>query len=367
MKKLPIHKIICGFCIAVVLAAITTIFWIAAVAESHAQPGVLTVLPIMNNREFMFTDNQIWGISVDFEGRIEMEHQSRMEIFTMTSRATAQVSTTGQHYFDIAFLPFVSGGAWAHDSADGAIISESLAWALFGSMDAVGLDIRTGNDDNYRITGVVRDTANRLGHVDGFAWIARREIGAQDNYASILHFIPESYNRLQTRIDAERILGLMNRRSDDYIILDAGEYTDGIALRGRVLMSLAGFTFIFFMMRLAYRIARQRQKKFIYHESLQGKKRWIWAAGITLGCAAIFALLSPYMFIDFWLPAFFPDGWRGYAQLFFNSGFAVSRQYLPNHMAALPSLNMWANLGFGAGVAALIAIFVLKKSGATSE
>ena len=81
-----------------------------------------------------------------------------------------------------------------------------------------------------------------------------------DNFgqnATILHFIPNTYNRLQIQLDVEQALTSINRRVDDYIIIDLNAYMISIALRGQILLSLASFVFIFVMLRLAYRIAQK--------------------------------------------------------------------------------------------------------------
>jgi len=347
MKKLPIHIIMRGLCVIVVLTAITAVFWVADAVRHHSS-GAITVLPIMNSRQFMFGHDQIWDVSVEFAGHIEMEHHNNRQIDAGARTAFAHVSTTGQHYFDVVFLPFASGSPWGHDDENSIIISESLAWALFGSMDVVGLSTLIG-DDSHIVTGVVRDMA-QSGHLDGFAWMPRPD-SAQENYATILHFIPDSYNRLQAHADVVRILGLMNRRADDYLIVDVNGYIAGITLRGQILVSLAGLAFVFVMTRFAYRIAK-------YEE---GKQRWVWVVGIATGCIAVLALLVPYMSFDLWVPAFFPDGWRGYAQLLFNIGPSISRQYLPNHLSYLYGLNTWANWGFGVGILGIIGALVIPK------
>ncbi|MCL2619902.1 MAG: hypothetical protein FWD97_03070, partial [Defluviitaleaceae bacterium] len=142
-----------------------------------------------------------------------------------------------------------------------------------------------------------------------------------------------------------------NHRAADYIIFDFNSYTTSIQLRGQLLVSLAGLTFVFAMMRLGYRIAREEQ----------GKQRWIWAGVIGVGCIITLLLLQPYMNMDLWLPAFMPQGWQGYAQLFFNIGLDMPRQYLPVNIAALQDLNVRANWGFGVGVVGLVGVGVMVK------
>jgi len=314
-----------GFLVIVILTAIVTIFWTYAGIGRYAQPGVLTVLPVTNEPIFMFSYDQVWEISADFAGHIEMEQLSTRELTSGTRTVFARASAMG--------------------SDNQVILGESLAWALFGSLDVVGLVVHVGNDI-FTIGGVVQDAMEPPGHVHGFMQMPF----ASGQNAAILHFAPDTYNRLQTRLDVERALASINRRAVDYVVFDYNSYTASIYLRGQILLSLSGLVFIFAMLRFAYRITREEQGK-----------RWILASAITAGCILTLLLLQPYMDMDLWLPAFVPEGLQGYAQLLFNSGLDMPRQYLPVNMAVLQDLNARANLGFGVGLVALVGVIAMRR------
>ena len=348
--------IVRGLLIVVVLVAITYVFWQHEQALRYAKPGIITVIPVINDRSFMFGYEEVRNGAAVFNGRIEMEHHSIRRVDANGQFAFAHVSTVGEHYSNVAFLPFSSGGNWLHDGEGSIIVSELLAWELYGSVNVVGLHVRI--DDNYHeITGVVRDAARPPEHVDGFAWMPRSHLDAQAYYAAILHFIPDTYNFVHTNMDVLRILGLLNKRASDYVIIDINSYVTSIALRGQALLSLAGLVFVFFLLHNVYNIWKRRRD----YDFLQGNKQWAWAFGAASALALLFALLIPHIPIDFWLPAFFPDGLGGYARMFFNARLNVPRQYLPNYLAALFDLNTRANRSFGIGLTALIAVCALKK------
>jgi len=357
-----------GICVAVVVASIVTIFWTASIAGRYAHPNVITVLPVMNDRSFLFRHDQIWAVSPDFNGRIEMEHRGNRQVFAGSRLAFANVYIVGQYYFDVAFLPFASGSAWTHDDTGSIIVDESLAWALFGGMDVVGLFVRI-DDSYYQISGVVRDTGQTLGHIDGFAWMPLEQ---HDEFA-ILHFLPDYYNRLQSPLEVMHILELLSRRVANYIIVDVNVYMNSIALRGQLLLSVAGIVFIFVMMHFAYRIfdygkqsgkqAKQWDNSTIRSSnSTTPLSRWVWILCITAACILVFALIAPYMAIDLWIPSFYPDGWRGYARMFFNHELTIPRQYLPSHLAILDHLNTRANWAFGIGAVGIAGTLITNKN-----
>ena len=330
---------------AVVLAAITYVFWQHEQASRYAKPGVVTVIPVINDRLFMFGYEEVRNGAAVFNGSIEMEHHSSRRVEANGLFAFAHVSTVGEHYSNVAFLPFSSGGYWLHDGEGSIIVSEFLAWRLFGSINVVGLQVRIG--DNYHdITGVTRDAAEPPRHVDGFAWIPRSLLETQNYYAAILHFIPDTYNLVHTNMDVLRILEVMSRRASDYVIIDINSYVTSIALRGKLLLSLAGLVFAFYMLRFVYMAWKKNESN----------GRWVWVICAALASTVYFALLVPHISMDFWLPAFYPEGLSGYGRMFFNIGLDVPRQYLPNYLAALFDQNARANWGFAIGIAALFGV-----------
>ena len=334
---------------SIALIAIIYIFWQHEQASRYAKPDVITVVPVINDRSFMFSHDEVWNASAVFDGHIEMEHHSIRRFDVGGRFAFAHVSTVGQRYFDVAVLPFTSGSYWMHDGDMSIIVSELLAWELFGSMDVVGLYVRV-YESYYKITGVVQDAVEPHVQADGFAWIPRNQPDAQVYYGAILHFIPDSYNLVHTNMDVLRILALLNRRAGDYVIIDINSYVASIVLRGQLLLSLAGLVFTFFLLRVIFRTWQKR----LDYEFLQGNKRWAWAFGTVLALALFFALLAPHIPVDFWLPSFFPDGLAGYSRMFFNAGLYVPRQYLPNYLVALFDLNVRANWAFIIGLSSLV-------------
>ena len=336
---------------AVVLAAVAGIFWQHAQASRFAKPDVVTAIPVANDRSFMFSHAYVWNASAVFDGRIVMEHRSSMRVEAGGRFAFAQVSTVGQHYFDVVFFPFSSGGIWRHDGWGSIIVCELLAWELFGSLNVVGLYVRVG-DGYYEVSGVVRDAAEPPGHVDGFAWLPQSPFNPHGYYAAIIHFIPDSYNFVHTNMEVLRILDLLGRRGADYVVIDINSYVLSIALRGQMLLSLAGLVFVFFMLRLAFYAWLQKTETAIVHSHI--RRAWVFCIAVL--CAVVFTLILPYLPVDFWLPAFYPGGLSGYARMFFNIGIYVPRQYLPSHLAALFDLNSLANRGFVVGLAALAAL-----------
>jgi len=159
----------------------------------------------------------------------------------------------------------------------------------------------------------------------------------------IQYVMPETHNRF-SQLEA-RVLLAATGHSPDYIITDFNSYVNSIALRGYILLVLAVLGFVIITTRYAWQIVKQKpQKTFL-----------LIAGGIMLANALVFMLLFRAVEIDLWVPAFYPEGWLGYARLIFNYGQLGSRRFLQAEFAALSDLNFRANVAFGLGVVLITA------------
>jgi len=107
-------------------------------------------------------------------------------------------------YFDIYFMHFIEGGQW-HDSENYlqvVILSESLAWYLFGGGDIAGMTVEI-DGAFFQIIGVVRQG------VEYVAWLpnGRRNTTATSMYLHRDYIIPG-----QSYIDIDRYIESISHR-----------------------------------------------------------------------------------------------------------------------------------------------------------
>jgi len=314
------------------------IFWAKAAGGRHIRQGVIVVLPIVNEPGHMFAQSSVEDNTMGFNGWVELEHLSNMWVENDSVMAFANVSTTGLDYFQMVFMHFSDGGPWLDDTEKRAIVCEELAWALFGSVDVVGLTMRIGGE-LYTISGVAQDVGPAT--ADGFAWIPR---GSTAQNGNILYLRQYSYNPITAHLAADEILTAMHRRPQNYTITDMNIFLNSMALRGRVLLALISLFILFFAVKLTYHLLHNAKTAI----------DWAIAATATIVSIGVAVFTLPHITIDLWIPAFAGDGIQGYARLFFNTGLLAPRQYLPGNLAALYDYNLRANVAFGVGIAGLI-------------
>jgi len=328
--------IICIMSLLLALGAILYIAWAHIQAGRYMQPGVLVVMPLVNDPLHQFRPEDFsptGGTHFEFIPYMELERLSQPMMESETQTAFAQVTETGPDYLDMVFMSFIHGGPWLDE--DSIILSSALAWALFGQIDGIGLPIRI-DDRLYTVVGVVKDPATSTAQVEGFAWTLREGYTNMSAPANILYLRPNPYNRLGAHLDAMSLLESLNRRPAEYTITDINVYLSSIALRGHILLALTG---LFIMAVLLCHTVR------LPHP-------WERAVAIVIG-AAVIIFFARHLEIDLWVPAFAGEGWDGYRQLLFNSGLLAPRVYLPGHLTALYDWNISANIAFGVGIVGL--------------
>ncbi|MCL2421914.1 MAG: ABC transporter permease [Defluviitaleaceae bacterium] len=335
-----------GVSLLLAVAAIIYIQWAGIQAGRYMQRDILVVLPVVNDAAFHFQPDA--AAFLDWEhGYIEVERQSRRMMENGTTIApgfhgsSAQVTEAGWGYLGMVFMDYSQGGGPWRDE-DSVIISEALAWELFGHTGrrAVGLPVRIDDDRLYTVSGVVRDPV--ASDLAGFAWILREGYGEADA-ANILYVRPVPYNRLGGHLNTAALLESLGRRTADYTITDVNAYIYSIALRGQILLALTGLFVMWFLLRRGIRLEKS------------------WERGLVTGLGVVAAIFFVwYLDMDLWLPAFAGNGWEGYRQLLFNTGLLGSRGYLPGHLAAVYDWNFRANAAFGVGFIGLLQIFIVQ-------
>lgn len=325
------------------VTALIYILWAGGEARKYFERGVMCVMPVVNDNTYYFgsDDMEIIG-EADFEGMTASERMINTIVMSGETQAFAGVVTTGRDYFDICRMNFIDGGPWIRDQENERVIvlSESLAWMLFGDTKSTGLAVNL-NDETYKVTGVVaQETVSKDG---GLAWIP--PYGAEEIYANTLYIKPAHYNRLDAYLETEVQLKAMNRQPRDYRITDLNAYAESIVLRGRILMLLLGMYAIFLMSMYLFRLGRNTPRT---------KKGWAGLFIFVPLVAAAIAITVNLTTLDLWIPAFPTEGLMAYAREFFNAGLLAERPYLSYNLSMLHNLNLYANIAFGTGLVGLM-------------
>jgi hypothetical protein len=328
--------VICILGAILMLSSALYIYFATIRAGSYMAEGVVVVVPMRYDRDFLFDAEQVAEWANRYEGMVGTEQITTAAVEGQGVRGFAGVSRVGRDYFQMTHLTFVSGSPWQGEGQRVAIICWEMAWTLFGAQDVVNFVINIG-EEQYVVAGVVDTDLRASATIDGFVWIP----GDNSEVKGIVYLKPISSNLVTARLDAEGLLYHLEHRYEDFTITDINAYVSSIALRGKILLALGLPLFIFVLGRWLYKLFELRERK---------RDSVIAVFFAVAAIAIIVSYLVYLMSIDLWMPAFMGEGLSAFRQLIFNTGFLAPRIYLPAGLAALLDLNTRANIAFGAGV-----------------
>jgi len=298
-------------CLALILVAIGYITWASNQAEQHVKRGVVVVMPRINHSIHHFNLNDFWGWEY---GQIELERVFVAPINSESRTIFANISEIGWNFLDIAIMTFRYGGLWRDEGS--IIISQDLAWELFGYLDVVGLPVWI-DDKLHTITGVTW-------HEENFAWILR---DYPIENANILYIRHQPYNWIFAETGTVYLLELLGRRVENYTITNINFYLRNMALRRYILILIASSFLIVALISYFLKSAQIFAKIFVLYMAFHS------------------LVLLPMQY--------------GHKQVFFNWSSLASRQYLSGSLVALYDLNFLVSVAFKLGliVYAILIIF----------
>jgi len=320
------------------LCAIVYIGQAHSQAGRHMYQGIICVIPLQS-RGFYVSD---------FEGyeHIELERWFIGTVQSELHSVFAHITETGEMYRDLVFMPFIYGGSWRDEGS--IILSESLAWDLFGNVDVIGLPVFINEQQIYTVSGIVKDPIEPRGILSGFAWVLRPD-SAEGVVADILYLRPETYNMLGAHFSVVELLESAGRLPHNYAIIDIGAYINSIFLRGQILLAMTGLFFFILMFRYIYQLVQQTQKGI----------DWILLVAVVLVGGAVTMYFMQNLYIDLWMPAHAGEGWQAWGLFLFNNGLLTSGFQLPGHLSALYYWNFRANIAFAVGGAGLVQMCIM--------
>lgn len=333
------------------LAAVASLFYIAwagAEVKKYFEKDIICVMPVINDNSYYFKPEDIEALEEsECIGAYATERMVNTVVMAGQTRAFAKMAAVSPGYFDIYRMQFINGGLWGKGQASERfiVLSESLAWTLFGNVNAVGLTV-TINDEEYTVTGVAAQ--GDVSKNNGFCWVPQADNADTDTGAVM--YKHNNYNLLDAHIDTEALLSSMNRNPRDYTITDLNVYAESVAMRGRLLLFLFNLYFLVLIVLHIFRLGRNTAKK---KEGI-----WVFILFTVISAAAVVFIANRAAF-ELWVPAFAGEGIKGYAQALFNYGLLAPQRYLSYNLSMLQSINQNANIAFGIGVAGLTQFAVL--------
>ena len=306
--------------VIIYVCIIGSIFYIASAemrAWRYVQRDLVVILPVVNDVDFMFDTRSVIDWSFIYDGRISAERLTRglIESETQMGRAaSANISISTALSSDYSI-----------------VISESLADALFSSVDVLGLEVSIG--------GIVYEVSEVVAGNDSFAKITSR---CYTQLVNIVYMLPNNYNKISAYWDAIAFLESMNRLPIDYTITDINTYVSNIALRWHILMA-------FFVLFIVIKIVRWL-RDFIHLNSAHRFVDYAILIFFAVLASGIVILLLRQIPFSIWRPAFAREG------------LLAPRQYLPANLAALLDLNQRANVAFGIGLAGFAGLILKWKN-----
>lgn len=331
--------------LAMVVCAILFINHSVGTASALFHRDVVAIVPATSSNTHIF-DERTDAWADNFSGLFSAERLTSGGLRGPGLSAYAHISAVDNAYFNMVFMPFISGGPW-HTDHTAIIMCRHLAWALFGAYEVAGQTV-TINDVTFSVAGVVDNKIEPAEGASnhGFAWISRENMPG----AGFVYLQPNVYNPLTARLEAESLLNSLNERTRDFIITDVNMYINSISLRAHILLLTLCIIII---------IASACWAVHLYHLSRSRVDIGVCVT-LALGIAALAIVIFTSINIEIWLPDFMGDGLDAISMLVFNTGLLSSGQILPSPLAALADINTQANAAFVVGFGGFIVLGLTK-------
>lgn len=256
---------------------------------------------------------------------------------------TRLVYTSGS-YFDLNNMRFASGGAWADEFGQALVLNASLAWQLFGSLDAVGKTVAISGA-YYTVAGIIEQDV--LSKDAGCAYLPLRLDEAGATVSSLL-FQPMEARPLDTEAALTSWLQQAGRDSRDYYLTNLDRYVEQVGLKARLLAIFSCGVLACAILCDSYRLARQSLRQ------PRTKAAYVSAALLLLLDLALLVALFRGLSFDFWIPHGGDSRWQDIFRAVANYQALPATQYLQENIAALARHNSQANAALLLGAVALL-------------
>jgi hypothetical protein len=271
-------------------------------------------------------------------------------IGTENRHILTNVVYTDADYINAINLSMIHGAFFSdlHSYSDVIVLSESLAWVLFGNTHASGNYVYIGGVE-YEVLGVAE-----LPSFLNFAWLP---IG--DENAESLFFIPWVYNRINSYRESEALIHITGMNRWDFQIVDLNEYIESITRRFMFAIYIFGIIILFWLFMIVYRkvllIEKEISKSIELKLDPSARKEDeipIFSNNTRFDILLIFIMLILIIIIiyivnfEMWVPGFYGGGINQWFITFTNIGLLSYNELLSPHIIRLSELNTTVNIWF---------------------
>lgn len=231
-----------------------------------------------------------------------------------------------------------------------AVLSENLAWRLFGDLKASGSTVII-NNTQYQVIGVAH-VENDSGEV----WMSASSDEPGNDYADSLYIKPnDAYDKINSYRHCQELLTAVGKNPQDYKIVDMNEYMLSVSRRPALALSAFGLiAAIWFIVRAIYLIKPLKRTAVIKEKARLRKIVSYMAVYVIIPVAIL-----PFLTFNIWVAGFDGGGMRQLFTALTNQGLLQSNSFISDTLLALNQLNLTSNAWFATSMAFLIASIVV--------
>ena len=320
---------------------------ISSEAEKYIDKDVYYIAPVINDEKYFFNTEDIDEFKEVYSpAKIALERVSREIISYGNYNVYSQVAYTSSDYFSLNNIMFTGGGAWLNGSENRSIvINESLAWQLFGSLDAVGKNVFVSGE-NRTVTGI---TAQKKVSKDNAAAFLP---ALYEQRASAVFIKVSDYNKLAPYNNISSWMKKSGLNQQDYYVTDMNRYLDGITIKYKLIVFGVGIYMAAILIINSWKLLRNNRLNF---RNIAGFAA-LFAVDLFL-IAVLLRGISP----DIWVPHSTGGRMDEIINAITNNGSLPFRDYLTSSLKELSQLNAYANTALAFGVAALFNFIFVHK------
>ena len=330
--------------------------------------NVVYIAPLYDDTTLFFSAAYVERLRTNFP-QYEISHLSSGSamIHSQINQARASVVFTSHGYYNAHFLYFREG-APPMDFSNAVLLSELLAWRLFGGFNVVGVIVWI-HGEPFVVSGVVK--GDNMGYT---AWLPQSADRAMQITSLIVRF--PYYNAVTSRVVPREMLG--GRNLAEYMILDINRFVEAINLRNRLILYFVWLVLLTWVLGKSYRFYRSSLQEDVINKNVNEFRLKNTTGSIrkfvVLSFAAGFAFLSVYVIftgaIDILiaLPNFALAD-ESFMNYLFGLVYLPPEKFLSPNMQHLIELNIRANIAFLGAFCAIIILCATQaaKAGPSCE
>ena len=219
-------------------------------------PNVVIVTPLYDDAALFFSQAEIERFYATYPAyEISTIATGSAIISTPTMQVRASVFYASSPFFSVHFVDIIEGTN-PQDGTNSVLLSELLAWRLFGGFNVVGVTVRIF-DEPFVVSGVAAG-----GDVGYVAWLPR--IAAQGMAIQSIFIRFPNYCQVSAFAVPREMLGF--RSHDDYMILDINRFMEAINIRNRLVLYVLWLVGLAWSVGSLLKILQAKEKRFAMRE-----------------------------------------------------------------------------------------------------